>query len=168
MVFDIRARAAQSGRGLAAEAEDWARSAVAGGTRLMGFGHRVYKVRDPRADVLAKAAAALFADAEDRRLYDDARVVEHALLHVLHELKPGRHLETNVEFWAAVILDFADVPAKMMPAMFTCGRTAGWCAHILEQKQLGKLVRPSAVYVGPEPRAPEDVEGWSTIANAAH
>ena len=69
-----------------------------------------------------------------------------------------------MEFWAAVILDFAEVPAKMMPAMFTCGRTAGWCAHILEQKRLGKLVRPSAIYVGPGPRSPESVEGWNEIA----
>jgi citrate synthase len=66
-----------------------------------------------------------------------------------------------------VILDFAQVPTKMMPAMFTCGRTAGWCAHILEQKQLGKLVRPSAIYVGPAPRSPEAVEGWNEVAHAA-
>jgi citrate synthase len=64
-----------------------------------------------------------------------------------------------------VILDFAGVPAKMMPAMFTCGRTAGWCAHILEQKRLGKLVRPAAVYVGPAPRSVESVEGWSEVAH---
>ncbi|PQM49003.1 Putative citrate synthase 2 [Mycobacterium talmoniae] len=62
-----------------------------------------------------------------------------------------------------MILDFARVPAKMMPAMFTCGRTAGWCAHILEQKRLGKLVRPSAVYVGPAPRSPESVDGWDQV-----
>jgi citrate synthase len=66
-----------------------------------------------------------------------------------------------------VILDFARVPANMMPAMFTCGRTAGWCAHILEQKRLGKLVRPSAIYVGPGPRSPEDVKGWDRVLTTA-
>lgn len=84
----------------------------------------------------------------------------------MRERRPDRAIETNVEFWAAVILDFAQVPASMMPAMFTCGRTAGWCAHILEQKRLGKLVRPSAIYVGPEPRSAEAVEGWEKIAAA--
>ena len=71
-----------------------------------------------------------------------------------------------VAAWAAVILDFAQVPPHMMPAMFTCGRTAGWCAHILEQKRLGKLVRPSAIYVGPDPRSPESVEGWDEVRKA--
>ncbi|MFD6065234.1 citrate/2-methylcitrate synthase, partial [Rhodococcus wratislaviensis] len=83
----------------------------------------------------------------------------------LRERRPDRAIETNVEFWAAVILDFAEVPAHMMPAMFTCGRTAGWCAHILEQKRLGKLVRPAAIYTGPAPRTPESVEGWDQIAS---
>ena len=78
---------------------------------------------------------------------------------------PTMRIETNVEFWAAVILDFAEVPAKMMPAMFTCGRTAGWWAHILEQKRVGKLVRPAAIYVGPAPRSVESVAGWSEIAH---
>ena len=74
--------------------------------------------------------------------YEVAAALEQAALAELRERRPDRAIETNVEFWAAVILDFAKVPAKMMPAMFTCGRTAGWCAHILEQKRLGKLVRP--------------------------
>ncbi|OZC48764.1 citrate synthase, partial [Rhodococcus sp. WWJCD1] len=86
---------------------------------------------------------------------------EQAALTELRERRPDRAIETNVEFWAAVILDFAEVPAHMMPAMFTCGRTAGWCAHILEQKRLGKLVRPAALYTGPEPRKPESVDGWA-------
>ena len=93
-----------------------------------------------------------------------AAALEQAALVELRERRPDRAIETNVEFWAAVILDFARVPAKMMSAMFTCGRTAGWCAHILEQKRLGKLVRPSAIYVGPEPRSPEAVEGWDQIS----
>ncbi len=98
--------------------------------------------------------------------YEVAAAVEQAALSELRERRPDRAIETNVEFWAAVILDFARVPAKMMPAMFTCGRTAGWCAHILEQKRLGKLVRPSAIYVGPGPRSPESVEGWNELQQA--
>jgi citrate synthase len=95
--------------------------------------------------------------------FEVAAALEQAALAELRERRPDRAIETNVEFWAAVILDFAEVPTNMMPAMFTCGRTAGWCAHIMEQKALGKLVRPSAVYVGPGPRSPEAVEGWSEL-----
>jgi citrate synthase len=69
-----------------------------------------------------------------------------------------------VEFWSAVVLDFAEVPSHMFTSMFTCARTAGWSAHIMEQKRLGKLVRPSAEYIGPGPRKPEDVDGWESIA----
>jgi citrate synthase len=98
--------------------------------------------------------------------YEVAAALEQAALAELHERRPDRAIETNVEFWAAVILDFAQVPTKMMPAMFTCGRTAGWCAHILEQKRLGKLVRPAALYVGPQPRGPESVEGWDQVVKS--
>ena len=128
--------------------------------KLMGFGHRVYRAEDPRARVLRATARRLEAPR-----YEVAAQLEQAALAELRERRPDRAIETNVEFWAAVILDFAQVPASMMPAMFTCGRTAGWCAHILEQKRLGKLVRPAAVYVGPAPRAPESVEGWNRIAH---
>ncbi|HZA08612.1 citrate synthase 2 [Mycobacterium sp.] len=130
--------------------------------KLMGFGHRVYRAEDPRARVLRATARRL-----DAPRYEVAAALEQAALSALRERRPDRAIETNVEFWAAVILDFANVPPKMMPAMFTCGRTAGWCAHILEQKKLGKLVRPSAVYVGPGPRAPESVAGWSEISRVA-
>lgn len=125
------------------------------GDKLMGFGHRVYRAEDPRARVLRATAERLGAPR-----HEVAVALEQAALAELRERRPDRAIETNVEFWAAVILDFAQVPANMMPAMFTCGRTAGWCAHILEQKRLGKLVRPSAIYVGPGPRSPESVEGW--------
>ena len=94
-----------------------------------------------------------------------APALEQAALAILRERRPDRAIETNVEFWAAVILDFAEVPPHMMPAMFTCARTAGWSAHILEQKRMSKLVRPSALYVGPDPRKPADVEGWDDIAH---
>jgi citrate synthase len=129
--------------------------------KLMGFGHRVYRAEDPRARVLRGTAKRLGAPR-----FDVAKALEDAALAELRERRPDRAIETNVEFWAAVILDFAGVPPKMMPAMFTCGRTAGWCAHILEQKRLGKLVRPAGIYVGPEPRSAESVEGWDEIATS--
>ena len=129
--------------------------------RLMGFGHRVYRAEDPRARVLRRTCKEL-----DAPRYEAANALEQAALTVLRERRPDRPIETNVEFWAAVILDFADVPPHMMPAMFTCARTAGWSAHIMEQKRTGRLVRPSARYIGPAPRKPSDVEGWGDIAHA--
>jgi citrate synthase len=129
--------------------------------KLMGFGHRVYRAEDPRARVLRATAQRLAAPR-----FEVAAALEQAALAELRERRPDRAIETNVEFWAAVILDFAGVPPQMMPAMFTCGRTAGWCAHILEQKRLGKLVRPAAIYVGPEPRSVETVAGWDRVATS--
>ncbi|OLT43860.1 citrate synthase [Saccharomonospora sp. CUA-673] len=126
--------------------------------RLMGFGHRVYRAEDPRARVLRRTCQELGAER-----YEVAAALEQAALAELRERRPDRPIETNVEFWAAVILDFAQVPPPMMPAMFTSARTAGWAAHILEQKRTGRLVRPSAKYVGPGPRDPQSVEGWSTV-----
>ncbi|HEY2701018.1 MAG TPA: citrate synthase 2 [Pseudonocardiaceae bacterium] len=126
--------------------------------RLMGFGHRVYRAEDPRARVLRRTCQELGA-----QRYEVAAALERAALEELRERRPDRAIETNVEFWAAVILDFAEVPPHMMPAMFTCARTAGWCAHILEQKRTGRLVRPSAHYIGPAPRGPQDVEGWASV-----
>ncbi|RBM10287.1 citrate synthase [Prauserella sp. PE36] len=128
--------------------------------RLMGFGHRVYRAEDPRARVLRRTCRELGASR-----YDAAAALEGAALAELRERRPDRAIETNVEFWAAVILDFAQVPPHMMPAMFTSARTAGWAAHILEQKRTGRLVRPSAKYVGPAPRKPSEVEGWDALAS---
>jgi citrate synthase len=128
------------------------------GQRLMGFGHRIYRAEDPRARVLRRIGKELGAPR-----HDVAVALEHAALAELRERRPDRAIETNVEFWAAMILDFAQVPPHMMSAMFTCARTAGWCAHIMEQKRTGRLVRPAAQYVGPAPRGPQDVEGWSEI-----
>jgi citrate synthase len=124
------------------------------GERLMGFGHRVYRAEDPRARVLRRTARDLGAPR-----YEVASALEKAALEELRARRPDRVLETNVEFWAAIVLDFAEVPSHMFTAMFTCARTAGWSAHILEQKRTGRLIRPSARYVGPGPRKPEDVEG---------
>jgi citrate synthase len=129
--------------------------------RLMGFGHRVYRAEDPRARVLRRTCQELNVPR-----FEVARALEQAALAELRERRPDRAIETNVEFWAAVILDFAEVPPHTMPAMFTCARTAGWCAHIMEQKRTGRLVRPSARYIGPAPRKPSDVAGWEDIAHA--
>lgn len=129
--------------------------------KLIGFGHRVYRAEDPRARVLRATAERLMAPR-----YEAAAALEQAALAELRERRPDRAIETNVEFWAAVILDFARVPPKMMPAMFTCGRTAGWCAHIMEQKRLGRLARPLAAYTGPGPRSAESVEGWDRVSRA--
>jgi citrate synthase len=130
--------------------------------RLMGFGHRVYRAEDPRARVLRRTAKELGATR-----YDAAKALEDAALAELRERRPDRPIETNVEFWAAVILDFAEVPPHMMPAMFTCARTAGWSAHILEQKRTGRLVRPSAHYIGPAARPVSEVDGSAERTNQA-
>lgn len=125
------------------------------GERLMGFGHRVYRAQDPRARVLRRTAQQLGAPR-----FEVAEALERAALAELRARRPDRVLETNVEFWAAIVLDFAQVPAHLFTSMFTCARLAGWSAHILEQKRTGRLVRPSARYIGPAPRRPEDVPGW--------
>ncbi|MCW2859658.1 MAG: Citrate (Si)-synthase [Actinoallomurus sp.] len=130
--------------------------------RLMGFGHRVYRAEDPRARVLRRTAKELGATR-----YEAAKALEDAALAELRERRPDRPIETNVEFWAAVILDFAEVPPHMMPAMFTCARTAGWSAHILEQKRTGRLVRPSAHYIGPAARPVSEVDGSAEHTNQA-
>ena len=124
------------------------------GERLMGFGHRVYRAEDPRARVLRRTAKEL-----DAPRYEVAVALEEAALAELHARMPDRVLATNVEYWAAVVLDFAEVPAHMFTAMFTCARTAGWSAHILEQKATGRLIRPSARYVGPKARPVKEVPG---------
>ena len=131
--------------------------------RLMGFGHRVYRAEDPRARTLRRTAKELNAPR-----YAVAEALEKAALQELRERQPDRVLETNVEFWAAIILDFAQVPAPLFTSMFTAARTAGWSAHILEQKRTGRLIRPSARYVGKGPRKPEDVDGWDDSVGMLH
>jgi citrate synthase len=128
------------------------------GDRLMGFGHRVYRAEDPRARVLRRTAKELGAPRAEV-----AEALEEAALAELHARRPDRVLATNVEFWAAIVLDFAEVPPHMFTSMFTCARTAGWSAHILEQKQTGRLVRPSARYVGPPSRPVSDVPGADQV-----
>jgi len=129
----------------------------------MGFGHRVYRAEDPRARVLRQQARQL-----DAPRYEVAVALEQAALAELRERRPDRVLETNVEFWAAIVLDFAEVPGHLFTSMFTAARTAGWSAHILEQKRTGRLVRPSARYIGKGPRRPEDVAGWDDTVSQLH
>ena len=123
--------------------------------RLMGFGHRVYRAYDPRAAVLRETCRRLGAPR-----YEVALELEKAAIAELAERYPERKMETNVDYWAAVLLDFADVPGEMMTPLFVSARTAGWSAHILEQKKTGRLIRPSSRYVGPGPRPLEDVAGY--------
>jgi citrate synthase len=137
------------------DATSYVKQLLDDGERLMGFGHRVYRAEDPRARVLRRTARELSAPR-----YEVALALEKAALEELRSRRPDRVLETNVEFWAAIVLDFAEVPAHMFTSMFTCARTAGWSAHILEQKKTGRLIRPSAHYSGPEPRSADSVEGW--------
>ena len=133
------------------------------GERLMGIGHRVYRPQDPRSRTLRRTCEELGAPR-----YQVAKALEDAALAELRERRPDRVLETNVEFWAAVLLDFAEVPGHMFTPMFTSARTAGWSAHILEQKRTGRLIRPSARYIGKAPRRPEDVEGWDESVSGLH
>ena len=137
------------------DADSYVKQVLDNGDRLMGFGHRVYRAQDPRARVLRRVARELNAPR-----YEVALALEEAALRELRERRPDRVLETNVEFWAAIMLDFAQVPAYLFTSMFTCARLAGWSAHILEQKRTGRLIRPSAHYIGPGPRKPEEVPGW--------
>ena len=118
------------------------------GERLMGFGHRVYRVRDPRADVLAAAAERFYRNGGDERLYDLARAVEATALRLLRERKPERRLDTNVEFYTALLLHGLGFPTALFTPIFALGRTAGWTAHALEQLATGRLIRPQSEYVG--------------------
>ncbi len=140
------------------DADSYVKEVLDKGDRLMGFGHRVYRAEDPRARVLRRTARELGAPR-----YEVAAALEKAALTELRSRRPDRVLETNVEFWAAIVLDFAEVPSHMFTSMFTCARLAGWSAHILEQKETGRLIRPSARYVGPAPRKPEEVPGWDPV-----
>lgn len=129
------------------DAEDWIASALAKGDRLMGFGHRIYRTRDPRADVL-KAGLAKVPET-DRLLLAEA--IEQEALSALRKAKPDRALETNVEFYTAVLLDAIGLDRSLFTPVFAIGRAAGWCAHVIEQQTTGKLIRPASVYVGPLP-----------------
>jgi citrate synthase len=134
------------------DAEKYVRDLLGRGERIMGFGHRVYRAEDPRARVLRRTAQELGSDRTEV-----AMALEQAALAALREKSPDRPLETNVEFWAAVVLDLAEIPPELAPAMFGCARVAGWSAHIIEQRKTGRLIRPSARYIGPAARSLESV-----------
>jgi citrate synthase len=129
-------------------AEPYLREKLGRGERLMGFGHRIYRVRDPRADVLAVAAGRLYTTEGDRELYDLALGVEQTALRQLEEHKPGRNLQTNVEFYTALLLHGLELPTELFTPTFAAGRVAGWAAHCFEQRALDRLIRPQSLYVG--------------------
>jgi citrate synthase len=128
--------------------EKWVREALAQKKRIMGFGHRVYRAEDPRSRILKRTAKELAAPN-----VEVAEELEAVALKALQERSPDRVLATNVEYYSAIVLDVAEIPPPLAPAMFACSRVAGWSAHILEQKRTGRLFRPSARYVGPAERS---------------
>jgi citrate synthase len=130
--------------GTAAQAETWLRQALEQGDRLMGFGHRIYKTADPRAEVLRELSRQA-----DPQAFELAQHVETLALQLLEEKKPGRRLYTNVEFYSAVLLGSVGLPRDMFTATFASSRMAGWTAHILEQVGHNRLIRPEATYIGP-------------------
>jgi citrate synthase len=130
--------------------EKWVRDTLDAGKRIMGFGHRIYRAEDPRSRILKETARELGSPQ-----IEIAERLEEAALAELERRHPERPLKTNVEFYSAIVLDVAEIPPPLAPAMFACSRVAGWSAHILEQKRTGKLFRPNARYVGPAPRSLE-------------
>jgi citrate synthase len=148
MVFEI---------GEASKAEAYIRKKLEAGELLMGFGHRVYKVRDPRADVLNIAAEAFFKTGEQKALYDLARSVEETALRLLEEYKPGRKLQTNVEFYTALVLHGVGLETELFTPTFAISRVGGWTAHVLEHQENGRLIRPLSQYLGEHDRK------WQTL-----
>jgi len=138
--------------GEADRAEGVLREKLGRGERLMGFGHRIYRVRDPRADVLAAAARRLYDTDGDRRLYELALDVERTALRLLAEHRPGRNLQTNVEFYTALLLHGLGLPTELFTPTFAVGRVAGWTAHCFEQQASDRLIRPQSAYVGQRDR----------------
>ena len=130
-------------------ADAYVRDAVLRGERIMGFGHRVYKTDDPRSVLLRSVSEHLGGP-----LVEFSQAVERTTVDVLAELKPGRQLYTNVEFYAGVVMHTCGIPREMFTPTFACGRTIGWCTHVMEQASHNRLIRPAARYVGPPPPQP--------------
>jgi citrate synthase len=128
-----------------ARAADFVRAEVAAGRRIMGFGHPVYRTRDPRSALLREIAVGLGGDLVERAI-----AIEAEVLATLGELRPNRALPSNVEFYAGVVMAAVGLPRSMFTPTFAVSRTIGWCAHALEQAAAGKIIRPSSRYVGPE------------------
>jgi citrate synthase len=148
MVFEI---------GKPEKAESYLRAKLERGEKLMGFGHRVYKVRDPRADVLSQAAEQFFANGEGADLYALVKHVEATAIRLLEEYKPGRNLQTNVEFYTALLLHGLGFPTELFTPCFAIGRVVGWTAHAFEQQAAGRIIRPSSIYTGGKDRRWEKV-----------
>jgi citrate synthase len=130
----------------------WVQDALAKKKRIMGFGHRIYRAEDPRSRILKRTANELGSPQ-----VEIAEQLEHVALKALQEAHPERVLATNVEYYSAIVLDVAEIPPPLAPAMFACSRVAGWSAHILEQKRTGRLFRPNARYIGPATRSLQSV-----------
>ena len=134
--------------GEASRAESVLREKLERGERLMGFGHRIYRVRDPRADVLAAAAERFYATEGDEKLYKLALEVEETALRLLAEHRPGRNLQTNVEYYTALLLHGLGLPSQLFTPTFAVSRVAGWTAHCFEQQALDRIIRPQSAYAG--------------------
>ncbi|MGC0421936.1 citrate/2-methylcitrate synthase [Embleya sp. AB8] len=136
--------------------DPWVRARIAAGDRIMGFGHAVYRTEDPRAVLLAEIAGELAeqADARGVALADFAGAVHRRVTEILAELKPGRELHVNVEFYAGVVMELCGIPRSMFTPTFTASRVIGWCANILEQSTDPRIIRPIARYTGPQPPQP--------------
>src|SRR5919202_3484926 len=143
MVFEI---------GDASRAEDVLRRKIEAGEKLMGFGHRVYRVRDPRADVLSAAAERLYTRSGDMSLYTLARSVEATAIRLLNDYKPGRRLQTNVEFYTALLLHGLGLDVPLFTPIFAMSRVSGWIAHAFEQRRTNRIIRPQSEYAGPRGR----------------
>ena len=135
--------------GSPANVDAWVRPRVEAGEKMMGFGHAVYRTQDPRSELMHRTAVELGGD-----LVEFAEVVERRIVEILAELKPGRELYANVEFYAGVVMELAGLPREMFTPTFATSRAIGWAAHIVEQVEDGKIIRPSARYVGPHAPAP--------------
>jgi citrate synthase len=143
MLLDIQA---------SGDVEGAIREILEAGERLMGFGHRVYKVRDPRAEVLLTAAETFYEAGGDSAFFELAMEVEDVSVDLLAEHKPGRSLETNVEFYTAVLLHGVGIPKELFTPTFAIARAGGWTAHCLQQLDDNRLIRPRAKYVGEKDR----------------
>jgi citrate synthase len=158
MVFEV---------GDASRAEAILRRKIEAGEKLMGFGHRVYKVRDPRADVLAEAAERMYTRAGDMSLYTLAREVEAMAIRLLEEYKPGRRLQTNVEFYTALLLHGLGFDVSLFTPTFAISRVSGWIAHAFEQRAANRIIRPQSEYSGPRDRRWIPLTQRMTVAEQA-
>jgi citrate synthase len=150
MVFEI---------GSLDRAESYLRTKLERGERLMGFGHRVYRVRDPRADILSVATRRLYESGQgDEALYQLVVGVEEIALRLLEEYKPDRSIKTNVEYYTALLLYSLGFPTELFTPTFAVGRVAGWIAHCSEQRSNGRLIRPGSIYVGDRDRKWQGLE----------